>query len=176
MNGGLGYLWVSNFKDATIVRIDPATNRVTARIKVGARPCGVAVGADSLWVDGYGTDSVERVDPQSMQVVARIPVGPSLWDVEFGADSVWARIDPATNAIVATIKVGQAPRQVRYGAGVIWVGNHAGSSIFRIDPATNKAKAIPVGLFHRTRSPSATARSGSRRAPTTWRSDSIRAR
>ena len=37
-NGGLGYLWASNFRDGTVVRIDPATNRVTARIKVGPRP------------------------------------------------------------------------------------------------------------------------------------------
>src|SRR5690349_19831797 len=66
-NGGLGYLWVSNFKDATIVRVDPTTNRVTARIKVGARPCGVAIGAGALWVDGYGTDNVERVDPGTRQ-------------------------------------------------------------------------------------------------------------
>src|SRR5436190_8193609 len=63
-NGGLGYLWASNFRHGTVVRIDPATNRVTARVKVGPRPCGVAVGADALWVDGYGTDNGERVDPQ----------------------------------------------------------------------------------------------------------------
>ncbi len=154
-NGGLGYLWVSNFRDATIARVDPATNRVTGRIKVGPQPCGVAIGADALWVDGYGNGDVERVDPVAMKVVARIPVGPSLWDVEFGAGSAWAtsefngtvvRIDPATNAITATIKVGLAPRQVRYGAGAIWVGNHAGKSIYRVDPATNRARAVPVGL------------------------------
>ena len=166
-NGGLGYLWASNFRDGTVVRIDPATNRVTARVKVGPRPCGVAAGADALWVDGYGTDNVERVDPQTQQVVARIAVGPSLWDVEYGADATSefngtvARIDPATNAITATIKVGVAPRQVRYGAGAIWVGNHAGRSIFRVDPATNKARAVPVGLFARpTPSRSAIPRSG----------------
>lgn len=55
-NGGLGFLWVSNFRDATVVRVDPATNRVTARIKVGPQPCGVAVGADSLWIDGLPCD------------------------------------------------------------------------------------------------------------------------
>ena len=27
--GASGYLWVSNFGDATIARVDPATNRVT---------------------------------------------------------------------------------------------------------------------------------------------------
>jgi YVTN family beta-propeller protein len=68
-NGGLGALRVSNFRDATIARIDPTTNRVTGRIKVGPQPCGVVVGAGALWVDGYGTGSVERVDPQTSQIV-----------------------------------------------------------------------------------------------------------
>ena len=31
-NAGFGYLWVSNFREATIARVDPATNDVTARI------------------------------------------------------------------------------------------------------------------------------------------------
>jgi len=91
-NGGLGYLWVSNFRDATIVRIDPATNRVTARIKVGARPCGVAVGAGSVWVDSYGTDNIERVDPQTRQVVARILVGPSPYPAATAFGDVWVPV------------------------------------------------------------------------------------
>ena len=106
-----------------------------------------------------------------MQVVARIPIGPSLWDVEFGAGAVWAtsefngtvsRIDPATNAIVATVTVGKAPRQVRYGARRdLGRRDHAGKSIYRVDPATNRAKAVPVGLLSSpTPSPSATPRSG----------------
>jgi len=48
---------------------------------------------------------------------------------------------------VATIKAGSGPRQVRYGAGAIWVGNGAGKNVWRIDPATNKARAVPTGLL-----------------------------
>ena len=107
-NGGLGHLWVSNFRDATIARVDPATSRMTARIKVGRQSCGVATG-------------------------------------EF--NGTLARIDSVTNSVVATIKVGKAPRQVRYGAGAIWVGNHAGRYIYRVDPATNRARAVQVGLL-----------------------------
>jgi virginiamycin B lyase len=49
---GFGAVWVSNIRDATIARIDPATNRVTGKVQVGSRPCGVVSGADALWVDG----------------------------------------------------------------------------------------------------------------------------
>jgi DNA-binding beta-propeller fold protein YncE len=36
---------------------------------------------------------------------------------------------------------------VRYGAGAVWVGNATGRNIWRIDPATNNARAVPTGLL-----------------------------
>ena len=33
---GFGALWVSNIRDATIARIDPATNKVTGKVQVGS--------------------------------------------------------------------------------------------------------------------------------------------
>jgi YVTN family beta-propeller protein len=154
-NAGFGAMWVSNAVDATIARIDPATNKVTGVAKVGKGPCGVVASDDALWIDGYGTSMLERVDPQTLQVTDRIPIGPSFWDVEFGAGSVWAtsefdgtvaRVDPTARKIVATVHVGKAPRQVRYGLGAIWVGENSGKAIYRVDPATNKARAVPTGL------------------------------
>ena len=62
-NAGFGAMWVSNAVDATIARIDPATNKVTGVAKVGKGPCGVVASDDALWIDGYGTSMLERVDP-----------------------------------------------------------------------------------------------------------------
>ena len=63
--GGLGSVWVGNVGEATVARIDPATNRLTGKVQVGAQPCDVAIGADSVWVDGYGTGNVERIATRS---------------------------------------------------------------------------------------------------------------
>ena len=114
--------------------------------------------------------NVERVDPQTKQVVARIPIGPSLWDVEFGAGAVWATSEfngtvaastRRRTRIVATIKVGHgaAAGPLRRGRDL---GRRAtpGKSIYRVDPATNRARAVPVGLLSPDSSPSATPRSG----------------
>ena len=49
---GFGALWVSNIKDNTIARVDPQTNKVTAKVQVGSQPCGVVSGANALWIDG----------------------------------------------------------------------------------------------------------------------------
>ena len=65
---GFGSLWVGVSGAGTLVRIDPATNAVTGKVRVGVGPCGVAIGAGSVWVDGYGTSSVIRVNPTRMKV------------------------------------------------------------------------------------------------------------
>src|SRR5262245_64307528 len=56
-----GSVWVAN--DAgTLVRIDPRTNRVRKRIRVGAGACFLAAGAKALWIANYKGGLV-RVTP-----------------------------------------------------------------------------------------------------------------
>jgi hypothetical protein len=42
------------------VRIDSA-GKITARIEVGPKPVGIAVGAGHVWVSVYGSDRVEAI-------------------------------------------------------------------------------------------------------------------
>jgi YVTN family beta-propeller protein len=116
-NGGLGALWVSNFRDATIARIDPTTNRVTGRIKVGPQPCGVVVGAGALWVGSHAGKSIYRVDPSTNKARA-VPVGllspdsiavsdAAIW-VTSSADRVAVRLNPKALRVVARVTVGLA--------------------------------------------------------------------
>src|ERR1043166_3427510 len=66
-----GSLWVADFESGTVDQLDPATNRVVARIQVGGSPYGLAAGGGSLWVGNYGSDSVARIDTATNQVIAR---------------------------------------------------------------------------------------------------------
>ena len=47
---GAGAIWVTNFFAGTLVRVDPKLGVVTATMKIGHRPFGVADGADRIWV------------------------------------------------------------------------------------------------------------------------------
>jgi YVTN family beta-propeller protein len=47
---GAGSLWVTNYEDGTLKRVDPTTLTVVATIKIGHHPSGVAVGAGRVWV------------------------------------------------------------------------------------------------------------------------------
>jgi YVTN family beta-propeller protein len=50
---GDGAVWVANWNDSTVSRVDPATNQVAARVPVGAAQA-LAAGAGSAWVSVAG--------------------------------------------------------------------------------------------------------------------------
>jgi YVTN family beta-propeller protein len=47
---GAGSVWVTNYDDGTLVRIDPKTLTVVKTIHLGSHPSGVTFGADRVWV------------------------------------------------------------------------------------------------------------------------------
>jgi YVTN family beta-propeller protein len=73
-------LWVTVYGGpgrSRVVRIDPATRRVTARIPVRGSPFYVAARGDAVWVTGNSTardDVLYRIDPRKERVVATIPL------------------------------------------------------------------------------------------------------
>ena len=72
---GASAVWVANPLDDTVSRVDPATNRVTARIGVGDTPLSIAYGDGSVWVT-TARRNVSRIDPRTNTVVTTIEIGP----------------------------------------------------------------------------------------------------
>jgi virginiamycin B lyase len=156
---GAGSLWVGAWRDRQVVRIDPRSNRVTARFPAGGQnPAGLAVDAGTIWVVHPDTDEVVRLDPGTGRVVARIRLGrlpfqvapgdrrfrPSL--VAVGAGAGWvvsgrgavARIDAASNRVVAVIKLPpEGPEGIAVAGRIVWVAE-GGHGLARIDAATNR--------------------------------------
>ncbi len=147
-------IWVTNYDDGTVSRIDPLTNTVSATITVGGAPFGVAAGFGSIWVGNEADGKVARIDPVTNTVTTSIPtlgvpkgiaVGAgSVWVTNYGtegvADGVLSRIDPATNAVIAVIPVGTNPVLVAFGSGYVWVAMWGEPSVVRVDPATDTVK------------------------------------
>ena len=146
-----GLLWVANFGDGTVQRVNPKTNRRVGKpIVVGSRPCPIVTGAGSVWTASYGGDRVDRIDPRRARVTRRIRVGRQPFDLIFAAGAAWvtnnadgtvSRIDPRRNRVAATIRVGGAPAGLSFAAGSVWVAN--GAQVQRIDPATNAVTTLP---------------------------------
>jgi YVTN family beta-propeller protein len=150
-------VWVTNWFDNTLTRIDPATSKVlqtlTLTLLGNAGTEAIAFGDGSLWVTTTEWDtsgnplagSLERVNPTTGQQQATIPIGKGAYDVEASPGAVWVaafddnsvlRIDTATNTVAATIPVPGGPLGVAFGAGSLWVSSAVGK-LARIDPATN---------------------------------------
>ena len=47
---GEGAVWVANFEDSSVLRIDPRSLEVVAEIPVGLGPFSVATGEGAVWV------------------------------------------------------------------------------------------------------------------------------
>lgn len=82
-------VWVANYNDGTISRIDPATNTVTATVTVGSTPYAVTFDGSSLWVTNQGGGTVTKVDPATSTVATTVTVGGSPTGAVFGSSSVW---------------------------------------------------------------------------------------
>jgi virginiamycin B lyase len=103
---GDGAVWAAMGNYGRIARIDPSTNRVVARIRVGSFLPIVAFVDDALWVMSEDDQSLRRIDPVTGRVVATIPLHatPFLLSVTEGTlwvsgDRLVAEVDTSTNSI-----------------------------------------------------------------------------
>jgi streptogramin lyase len=156
---GANSIWQVTNK-STLLRLDPRTNRIVARIKFGAPITGlvfdhqdwVTVGDGFVWVADEANRQLVRIDPGTNRVVGRTSID-SPWDVATGFGSVWvpqfepykvARIDEKTGRVAATIPA-TGPSSVAVGDGSVWVLSHRANMVLRIDPTTNQPIAkIPL--------------------------------
>ncbi|HSC50247.1 MAG TPA: PQQ-binding-like beta-propeller repeat protein [Gaiellaceae bacterium] len=144
---GFGSVWVTVSEG--LVRLDPATGAILARIDIGGRPWGVAVGEGAVWVGNLSDGTVTRIDPVTNAVAWRVtldnplgqgsPVGVaagdgSVWAADNSSDEVW-RLDPATGGILGTAHVGDAHEFVGFGESGVWISSEDGT-IGELDPAT----------------------------------------
>jgi DNA-binding beta-propeller fold protein YncE/predicted Ser/Thr protein kinase len=126
-----GAVWVvGDPSDRTLWRIDPASAKLAATIRLPFAPTDVAAGAGAVWVTSELDDTVYRVDPATNEITATIHAGRGASGVAVGAGSVWvadavaravSRIDPRTMRVLNTIAVGSSPADVAVGNGVVWV-------------------------------------------------------
>jgi virginiamycin B lyase len=159
---GYGSVWLSKINSKLLLRIDPASNKVVARIPLGAKPeLSIGVGLGSVWVAATHEKLLMQIDPSVNKVVRKIPVNltretegsfgvgeGSLWVLtnEGGTDSgTLTRVDAASGKVTANITVKPKSHAAIVAFGGVWVTSSAAGSVTRIDPHTNTVVAeIPV--------------------------------
>ena len=145
---GEGVLWVANYDERTLARIDPSTRAVTQRVALPATPTGIAVGTGSVWVAHGILGSVSRVGLDGAVLVTIDDAAPRAngGSITVGEGAVWfasavgvvARIDPSTNSVVFPTGVaGSLPSAIATGFDSIWVANAGDNNVVRMNPRTN---------------------------------------
>jgi virginiamycin B lyase len=159
---GFGSVWLSKSDSKSVLRIDPATNQVVARIRVGSDPeLGIGIGLGSVWVADPKDRSLTQIDPRTNSVVRVIPVNlpdEAEGSIGVGAGGIWlltndngtdsgtlSRVDPDSGKVTATIKVKPKSHAALVAFDAVWVSSTGAGTVLRIDPRSNAVVAeIPV--------------------------------
>jgi PQQ-like domain len=158
-----GSLWISDSVAGDVVRVDPDTRRVLARIPVGsAQNIATQAVGDELWVRSQRDTVVQRIDPATNAVRARFqprtPDGRMFASLEMvtAGTNVWAagdegalRLDPRTGAGLEVVGPPSRDSQaltIAVGDGHLWMLRTNGE-IQRFDATTGASQGtLPPGL------------------------------
>jgi streptogramin lyase len=155
---GSGALWVLQNDQQAVLRIDPRTQRVVARIPLGFTPFDMAASDAAVWVSGYWVDQLVRIDPQSNTIVARLTLPDGVSGIAASAQAVWvastiagvvSRIDPTSNTVVQTVTLacpsacyqGSMPLAIAVDDSAVFIRTVGDGLVVRIDPHSNRITA-----------------------------------
>jgi len=88
VRAGAGSVWVTDRSGGRLVRVDPATGRIKAKIGIPDEPFGVALGAGSVWVGSRYGSKVTRLNARTNRRQARIRVGINPYALAYGAGTL----------------------------------------------------------------------------------------
>jgi len=150
-----GAVWVANDASGTLARIDPATNRVTRRVRLRPGLFSVTHGFGALWAVNYKTGALSRVEPRSGRARS-VRVGGVPFDVVAAFGRVWVtaweagrlvEVDPRSLRVVRRIAIGPRPTGLHVAGGALWIGfGRSATEIARLDPKSRKVERVPVGV------------------------------
>lgn len=142
-------IWVLEHSAATLTRIDPATNKVTARLVLGSGYAnGLGLAGGRVWTFEQTAGQVVAVDPRSAKIVATVKLGQEGDWFWVGDDAAWlltsgtvARIDGATAKVTSwPLDASCAADGVAADAGFVWIATASGS-LCKIDENTGAVVA-----------------------------------
>ena len=134
--------WATS-EESLLLRVNPKTNLIDERIKVGKNPRFLTTGEGAVWTLNQAEGNVTRIDPKTNKVVATIELGVpgGGGEISTGDGAVWVtvfeipitRIDVETNKVTQQW-VGPGGDAIRYGLGSVWLSNLREQNVWRLNP------------------------------------------
>jgi virginiamycin B lyase len=153
-------VWVASTKPNAVLRIDPATNKIVATVKVSGEACsGLATGFGSIWVPICGEKpELVRIDGAKNTVSGTLPIAPAAPEggIATSDDSVWMvtdkngtlnRIDPSTNNVRQRISIPPGSYNPVFSDGIVWITGVDSSVLTAVDADSGEVlESVAVGL------------------------------
>ena len=161
-------IYVTNTNSNNVSVIDPITNEVTAKIKVGAEPRGIAVSPDgsTVYVTNFQDDTLSIIQRATNTVTDTIDVGNGPIGLAVAPDSARVYvvnglggdvisngtisvIEAASKTVAATIPVGKQPQAIALtpDGDRAYITNYEDSSVSVLDLKTHTA-LNPIFVGH----------------------------
>ncbi len=163
---GAGSIWVPSDANGMIARIDPASDRVVASVRVDPGTFYLAFGFGSLWAVSSTHQSLQRIDPGTNSVTNTIALGRQPGFLVAGEGAVWvqeqgdgtvARVDARTGTVSGRVKVGDKLiyGDIDVGGGRVWLRTTGDQTFVVIDPKSMEilarvGKAVGSGALRYT--------------------------
>jgi hypothetical protein len=147
-----------------LVRVDPVTGRVLARIRSGEEV--LAEGTGFVWASFRSwPPTITHPPPCSRTCLRRIdtetnasaPIAAPRFvpgDFAFASGAIWAsapeedalvRLDPATGKELGRVDIGGRPGALAAADGALWVSLTGGTAVARYDLETGDVETIDIG-------------------------------
>lgn len=163
-----GAVWVTTEGSRHVLRLDPATRRITLAVPTGQQATHMVVVAEDLgraYTANIGSGNVTAVDAQTGEVLAQIETGAGAEGIDLSRDGsrvyvtnrdagTLSEIDIATNAVARSLRVGDVPIRVKVmpdGRRAL-VSNAGGNEVAVVDLQRWRVErriavgAVPVGI------------------------------
>jgi DNA-binding beta-propeller fold protein YncE len=139
-----------------VIRVDPDSGRVLARIDVRGEPGAIVYGGGRVWVADDAGSGVTAINPGGDRVF-KSGIAPHATPLRLavGAGAIWVssastgsvrRIDLRTVRAGDPIRVGRGPAGVTVGGGLVWVANSRSGTVSRVDPSIRDLVGDPVRI------------------------------
>ena len=152
-----GWLWVVSADRGEAARVEVESLSSSQSVPVFRASAsdvevGVGVGAEALWTLTYPS-AIERRPLETLRVEASYPLADSDYTLEMESahGGMWVTLGSPSNAVLRIdertgrmrrVAVGGLPLGVAAGFGSIWVAMWEDDKVWRIDPATLRAREI----------------------------------
>ena len=152
-------VWVASTKPYAVLRVDPATNKIVASVRISGEACsGLAEGFGSIWAPICGKKpALVRIDAAKNAISTILPIAPAGPEggIATSNDSVWliadqngtlVRINPSTNSVRQKISIPPGSDNPIFSNGTVWITGIEENVLTAVDANSGKVlESISIG-------------------------------